>query len=202
MLLIMALSAREPMPSTSAERTELYKTLTNPVRRRILDYIGQHREANSTSVARALGESTGTTSYHLRKLAEQHLIKEIPERSGGRERWWRLLPMDHMMAAPAERTPEEDSALAEWNSQRLSADIDLYIRALAEYDGPDGWVQAQRSGAWMTKEGVHAFYAEYLDLLRKHSYSEERAPSGARPMAIRFLAIPQPDLPAAEPPPS
>jgi DNA-binding transcriptional ArsR family regulator len=40
----------------------------------------------STSVAGALGESTGATSYHLRKLAEQHLIEEVPERSGGRER--------------------------------------------------------------------------------------------------------------------
>ena len=192
----MASSARQPVPSTSAERTELYKTLTNPIRRRILEYIGQHREANSTSVARALGESTGTTSYHLRKLAEQHLIEEIPERSGGRERWWRVLPMDHVMAAPAERSPEEDSALAEWNSQRLSYDIDLYIRALAEYDGPDGWVQAQRTGTWMTKDGVHAFYTEYLDLLRKHSYPEGLAPPDARSMAIRFLAIPQADQPS------
>ena len=198
----MAPSARQPLPGTSAERTELYKTLTNPVRRRILDYIGQHREANSTSVAKALGESTGTTSYHLRKLAEQHLIEEVAERSGGRERWWRLLPVEHVMAAPSERTPEEDSALAEWNSQRLSADIDLYIRALAEYDGPGGWVQAQRTGTWMTREGVHAFYAEYLELLRKHSYSEELAPSDARLMAVRFLAIPQADPPAAGSPPS
>jgi len=188
------------MPGTSAERTELYKTLTNPVRRRILDYIGRHREANSTSVARALGESTGTTSYHLRKLAEQRLIEEIRERSGGRERWWRLLPVDHVMAAPADRTPEEDSALAQWNSQRLSADIDLYIRALAEYDGPGGWVQAQRTGAWMTKEGVHALYAEFLDLLRKHGYTEEAAPPEARLMAVRFLAIPQAEPPAAETP--
>jgi hypothetical protein len=101
------------------------------------------------------------------------------------------------MAAPAERTPEEDSALAEWNSQKLSADIDLYIRALAEYDGPGGWVQAQRTGTWMTKEGVHAFYAEYHDLLRKYGYPEELAPPGARPMAIRFLAIPQAAPPAA-----
>lgn len=146
--------------------------------------------------------SPGTTSYHLRKLAEQHLIEEVAERSGGRERWWRLLPVEHVMAAPSERTPEEDSALAEWNSQRLSADIDLYIRALAEYDGPGGWVQAQRTGTWMTREGVHAFYAEYLELLRKHSYSEELAPSDARPMAIRFLAIPQADPPAADSPPS
>jgi DNA-binding transcriptional ArsR family regulator len=195
-------SAPGPVPTTSAERTELYKTLTNPVRRRILDYIGKHREANSTAVARALGESTGTTSYHLRKLAEQHLIEEIPERSGGRERWWRVLPIEHVMAAPAERTPEENSALEAYNSQRLSYDIDLYIRALAEYDGPDGWVQAQRTGTWMTREAVHAFYAEYLDLLRKHGYAEELAPPGARPMAIRFLAIPQPEPPSAGSPPS
>ena len=190
MLAGMATSARQPRP-TSAERTELYKTLTNPVRRRILDYLGRHREANSTSVARALGESTGTTSYHLRKLAELHLIEEVQERSGGRERWWRMLPFDHVTAAPEERTPEEDSALAEWNSQRLSVDIDLYIRALAEYQGPDGWIQAQRTGTYMTKAGVHALYAEFLDLLRKHSYAEAVAPTDARPMAIRFLAIPQ-----------
>jgi DNA-binding transcriptional ArsR family regulator len=198
----MAPSAPEPLPRTSAERAELYKTLVNPVRRQILDHIGKHREANSTSVARALGESTGTTSYHLRKLAEQHLIEEIPERSGGRERWWRVLPFEHVMAAPSQRTPEEDGALAEWNSQRLSGDIDLYIRALAEYDGPGGWVQAQRTGTWMTREGVHAFYAQYLDLLKKHSYTEELAPPGARQMAVRFLAIPQAGPPAADPPPA
>jgi DNA-binding transcriptional ArsR family regulator len=198
----MAPIPRQPVPGTSAERAELYKTLTNPVRRRILEYIGQHREANSTSVARALGESTGTTSYHLRRLAEQRLIEEIPERSGGRERWWRLLPFEHVMAAPAERSPEENSALAEWNTQRLSADIELYIRALAEYDGPDGWVQAQRTAAWMTREGVHAFYAEYLDLLRKYSYTEAHAPPGARAVAVRFLAIPQAGPPASEPPPA
>jgi DNA-binding transcriptional ArsR family regulator len=198
----MAPPARQPSPATSAERTELYKTLTNPVRRRILDYIGLHREVNSTSVARALGESTGTTSYHLRKLAEQHLIEEIPERSGGRERWWRLLPVDHVVAAPSQRTPEENVALAEWNSQRLSADIDLFIRALAEYEGPEGWVQAQRTGTWMTREGLLAFCADYFELLRKYGYPEEAAPPEARPMAIRFLAIPQPGPPDAGEPPA
>jgi DNA-binding transcriptional ArsR family regulator len=195
-------SGPQPRPGTSAERTELYKTLTNPVRRRILQYIAQHREANSTSVARALGESTGTTSYHLRKLAEQRLVEEIAERSAGRERWWRLLPMDHVMAPPGERTHEEDSALAEWSSQRLSADIDLYIRALDEYEGPDGWVQGSRHGTWMTREQVVGFYAEYLGLLRKYGQAEESAPPGARPMAIRFLLIPQPDPLPADPPPA
>jgi DNA-binding transcriptional ArsR family regulator len=64
---------------TSLERTALYKSLGNPLRRRILDYLGRHGEANSTVLARELGESSGTTSYHLRKLADQHLIEEIAE---------------------------------------------------------------------------------------------------------------------------
>ena len=185
---------RSPAPATSAERAALYKTLTNPVRRRILNYIGRHREANSTSVASALGESTGTTSYHLRKLAEQRLIEEIPERSAGRERWWRLLPFEHVPAAAQQRTPEEDVALQEWNSQRLSSDIELYIKALAEYEGEQGWVQGQRYGGYMTKAELLSFMADYLALLRKYGHpAEQDVPAGARLMALRFLAVPQPD---------
>jgi DNA-binding transcriptional ArsR family regulator len=182
-----------PNPPTSAERTALYQTLTNPVRRRILAHIGQHGEANSTSVARAIGESTGTTSYHLRKLAEQHLIEEIPERSAGRERWWRTLPLDHRPAAPAMRTAQEQSALRSMRAQQLSADIELALTAEAEFDGPDGWVQGSRWGGYMTKEELLAFYDEYLVLLQKYGHTRADAPAGARPMAFRFFGLPQPD---------
>ena len=103
--------------------------------------------ANSTAVARALGESAGTTSYHLRKLADLHLIEEVRERSAGRERWWRLLPFESTPAAsPADQTAAERDARQEWSSQRLAADIELYVKGLAEYDGPQGWVQGQRHG--------------------------------------------------------
>lgn len=200
--MLVSMASRSPVPATSAERAALYRTLTNPVRRRILTYIGHCREANSTSVARALGESTGTTSYHLRKLAEQRLIEEIAERSAGRERWWRILPFDHVPAAPAQRTPEEDAALQEWNSQRLSSDIELYIKALAEYEGEQGWVQGQRYGGYMSKEELHSFMADYLALLRKYGHpADQHAPPGARLMALRFLAVPQPEEPAPGPAP-
>jgi DNA-binding transcriptional ArsR family regulator len=199
----MATSARSPKPVTSAERTALYKTLTNPIRRGILNYIGHYGEANSTSVARALGESTGTTSYHLRKLAEQGLIEEIPERSAGRERWWRLLPFSHVAAAPGDRTPEEEAALREWGSERLSSDIELYVKAMTEYDGPEGWAQVQRhGGSYMTKAEVLAFFEEYLALLAKYGHSREDAPADARPMAFRFFAVPEPERPAPGLPPS
>ncbi len=181
-----------PNPPTSAERTELYRTLTNPVRRRILNYIGRCQEANSTSVARELGESTGTTSYHLRKLAEQHLIEEIPERSGGRERWWRLLPMDHRPAAPGDRSPEERDVLRQFRAQQISEDIELALRAEEEFAGPDGWVQGSRAGCYMTRQELLAFYDEYLGLMRKYGHARADAPDGARLIALRFFALPDP----------
>ena len=185
-----------PNPPTSAERTALYQTLTHPVRLRLLNYLRQYREANSTSVAKALGESTGTTSYHLRKLAELHLIEEIPERSAGRERWWRVLPLDHRPAGPDERTPVEEAALRQLRAQQLSADIQLALQAELEFSGPDGWVQGSRAGCYMTKEELLAFYDEYIALLRKYGHTAQDAPDGARPMALRFFALPQPDQPA------
>ena len=180
-------------PPTSAERAALYQTLVNPVRRRILAHIGEHGEANSTSVARAIGESTGTTSYHLRKLAEQDLIEEIPERSAGRERWWRVLPLDHRPAAPGDRTPEEQSALKSLRAQQLSTDVELALTAETEFEGPDGWVQGSRWGGYMTKDELIAFYDEYLALLRRYGHERADAPEGARLMAFRFFALPQPD---------
>lgn len=191
---------RLAQPLTSAERTAFYRALTNPVRRRILSYIGYYGAANSTSVAKALGESTGTTSYHLRKLAEQHLIEEIPERSAGRERWWRLLPIEHTAAAPAEQTGAERAAYEEWTSQRLSYDIELYVKALAEFDGPQGWVQGSRHGTFMTRDELLRFFDDYLALLRKYGHARGDAPEGARPMALRFLAVPEPDDVPGPPP--
>ena len=188
-----------PNPPTSAERTALYQTLTNPVRRRILTHISEHREANSTSVAKAIGQSTGTTSYHLRKLAEQHLIEEIPERSAGRERWWRALPMDHQPAAPGDRTQEEQSALKSLRAQQLSADIELAVTAETGFEGPDGWVQGSRWNGYMTKGELHAFFDEYTGLLRKYGHQPEQAPEGARLMALRFFALPKPGQPPRTP---
>jgi DNA-binding transcriptional ArsR family regulator len=198
----VATPARQPQPATSAERTALYKTFTNPVRRRILEYIGHYGEANSTSVARALDESTGTTSYHLRKLAEQGLIEEIPERSAGRERWWRVLPFEHTAAAPGDRTREEEDALEEWARQKLGGDIDLLIKAMTEYDGPNGWAQVQRyGGMYLTREEMLSFFGEYLALLRKYGHPKDQAPPDARPVALRFFAVPEPDRPVPGPPP-
>jgi DNA-binding transcriptional ArsR family regulator len=64
------------------------RALGHPLRMQILNILGQHGPQTSSTLAELTGESSGSTSYHLRILARQDLIREIPERSTGRERWW------------------------------------------------------------------------------------------------------------------
>ncbi|MEW2153985.1 helix-turn-helix domain-containing protein [Streptomyces sp. NPDC007189] len=173
---------------TSLERTALYKSLGNPLRRRILDYLGRHGQANSTVLARELGESSGTTSYHLRKLAEQRLIEEIPEKSGGRERWWRALPFRHTTPDPA-----TNQAAARLARLKIEFDTALYRRAHEEYRGPGGWAQVQRHGTWLTRAELLDFMREYQALLERYGHPREEAPEGARPVLMRFYAVPEPD---------
>jgi DNA-binding transcriptional ArsR family regulator len=181
----------DPEEMTSAERTALYRTLAHPLRGRILQYLGRHGEANSTALARHLGESTGTTSYHLRKLAELNLIEEIPEKSHGRERWWRSRPFSHTMPDPATMEPAEYAAAEHVTRQRIGRDMELYLRASQEWTGPDGWAQVQRHGGYMTRDEVAAFMAEYRALLDKYSHLREDAPDEAHAMLLRFFAVPE-----------
>lgn len=175
---------------TGADIKTLYKTLNNPLRRAILDYLGQHGEANSTSVAKALGESTGTTSYHLRKLAEFKLIAEIPERSTGRERWWRGLSKSLYTPPGLEMTDDEREAAEKLAAMKLSHDTGLLIRAYTEYDKSEGWIKASRAGTVMTKEEVEQFNAEYETLVWKYTHGPGDRPAGARQMAIRMVLLP------------
>ncbi|MET8247695.1 helix-turn-helix domain-containing protein [Streptomyces sp. NPDC005202] len=198
------MAAPDPTELTSLERTALYKSLGNPLRRRILEYLGRYGEANSTVLARELGESSGTTSYHLRKLAEQRLIEEIPEKSGGRERWWRALPFRHTAPDPATMAPEEYAAAEHLALLKIDVDTELFRRVHKEYRGPEGWAQVMRAGAWMTKDELLDFVREYQALLDRYGHHREDAPEGARPVNLRFYAVPDapvPDAPVPDAPP-
>ena len=64
------------------------KGLTHPLRLKILVCLLEHGPATPTMLARMLGESSGSTSYHLRQLAEYGFIQEDANPSR-KERWWR-----------------------------------------------------------------------------------------------------------------
>jgi len=64
------------------------KALAHPLRVRIFDLLSVRGPQTASSLAALVGETSGSTSYHLRALAAHDLIREVEGRGTARERWW------------------------------------------------------------------------------------------------------------------
>jgi hypothetical protein len=84
------------------------------VRDALMALIERDQSTTSTIAARALGESTGTCSFHLRQLASYGLIEPVPD-VGGRSKPWRLAARD---ATDQLNRELEDAAYASWLKTR------------------------------------------------------------------------------------
>ncbi|MFE0102830.1 helix-turn-helix domain-containing protein [Streptomyces sp. NPDC059009] len=80
----------EPEPRKIANLTpRSLRGIAHPLRLRLLSALRRDGPATASQLATKLGESSGSTSYHLRQLAEHGFIEDDPEHGKGRERWWR-----------------------------------------------------------------------------------------------------------------
>ncbi|MBN9744275.1 transcriptional regulator [Amycolatopsis sp. A1MSW2902] len=80
------------MPSEHHDRqidARALRALAHPLRMELLDLLTMDGPATATGLAKRVGESSGTTSWHLRQLADAGLVVEDPERGSKRERWWK-----------------------------------------------------------------------------------------------------------------
>ncbi|MEQ4715254.1 helix-turn-helix domain-containing protein [Nonomuraea sp. B19D2] len=168
------------------------KALAHPMRRRMLTHLNIHGPATSTTLGELLGAKTGTTSYHLRQLEKYGFIEEIPERSSGRERWWRRakFPRDLRAPTPDQVAPEDRAVLAEFHRIGFEEDRALMERFPAAYRADPDWAKGSRGLARVTKEELSRFHDEYVALLLKYSRTAEEAPPDARPVYVRFFTLP------------
>ncbi|MFI7641985.1 helix-turn-helix domain-containing protein [Nonomuraea sp. NPDC049400] len=68
---------------------QVLKAVSHPLRVRLLGLLRTDGPATASELGRKVGESSGSTSYHLRELFKYGFIEEDPERRDGRERRWR-----------------------------------------------------------------------------------------------------------------
>ncbi|MEU3017653.1 helix-turn-helix domain-containing protein [Nocardiopsis sp. NPDC007018] len=76
-------------PTSMEVGADALRGLAHPLRARILDELTAQGAATATILAGLLGESSGSTSYHLRQLARFGFVEIDPEHTGRRDRWWR-----------------------------------------------------------------------------------------------------------------
>ena len=81
-----------PVPRhTPLDGTRL-KALAHPLRVQLLDALSTYGSATASALGERLGESSGSTSYHLRQLEKSGFVREDAARGSGRERWWERVP--------------------------------------------------------------------------------------------------------------
>jgi DNA-binding transcriptional ArsR family regulator len=87
--------------------------LAHPLRIEMLGYLRSEGPATATQLGQIFGESSGTTSWHLRQLAEHGFVEEAPDLGNRRERWWRASQQSTRLEYTPElqATPETKAAM-------------------------------------------------------------------------------------------
>lgn len=122
--------------------TSSLRALAHPLRVRIFDILSQYGPQTATMLAEKLGESSGSTSYHLRALAKHQLIHEVEGRGSGRERWWERPRGPVTLTSPdSVRTPAGRAAsqivVSEFYRRR-NEQLATYLNTAMGQD-PDTW---------------------------------------------------------------
>ncbi|GAT73428.1 ArsR/SmtB family transcription factor [Microbacterium hydrocarbonoxydans] len=121
------------------------KALAHPLRVRIYDILSERGPQTASSLAALIGETSGSTSYHLRALAAHDLIREVADRGTARERWWERpkgrinLPGPDEQMSPANRAAAQ-IVTSEFFRLRHQTLMDYLNRPATEV--PEGWEDA------------------------------------------------------------
>lgn len=95
--------------------------LAHPIRLRLLGRLREDGPSTATALAADIGESSGTTSYHLRQLAAYGFIEpDDTERTNRKERWWRASHRATVLEPINDGNPETDLL------------VDEYLRSIAQ----------------------------------------------------------------------
>ncbi len=181
--------------------TGAMRALAHPLRVRIYDILSQYGPQTASSLAVRLGESSGSTSYHLRALAQHDLIREVEGRGTTRERWWERPVGGVSFSSPeAMKTPAGRAAtqlvMNEFFRQRQNQLLEFAERGLVSET--ERWQEGSlisTASARLTPEQskeltlrIMAIIDETVDAYR-HQTGED-----VRPVTIRADVFPLPDL--------
>jgi DNA-binding transcriptional ArsR family regulator len=153
--------------------------LAHPIRYRIWELL---REGPSTAsrLAQRLGESRGSTSYHLRIIASTGIIAEDAARGTKRERWW--YRPDEPVIAPSPADVEGRAIMARMNAVLLARDADVRQRFVTGKLS-DEWQEGHFLGNWyleLTPEEADALGRRLFLLVDELRRNPPRSPSAER----------------------
>ncbi|PUB22207.1 ArsR family transcriptional regulator [Promicromonospora sp. AC04] len=179
------------------------RALAHPLRIRILDLLPSRGPLTASKLGEIVGESSGSTSYHLRQLAKHGLVREVEGKGTARERWWERTPGGFSISNAGKDSPAGRQTAEAVNIEflRLRHErVMAFIRAGQDADEETlkawlGTAAFVTSNKWATPEQMKAiveawdrFAAEHIDPL-----SRQEGVPGAVPFEVHFDAFPTVD---------
>jgi DNA-binding transcriptional ArsR family regulator len=169
------------------------RALAHPLRLRLLDALRFEGPETATGLARRLGESSGSTSYHLRQLARHGFVEEQPGLARGRERWWRPVPRRVRVGGEG-LGAEALEASAELVAQVVAHDLGAVERFVARRDEPEVWRDAAfsaRRALLLTPDELSLLDERIRGVLDEaRPAGSADAPAGARPVELIVYGVP------------
>jgi DNA-binding transcriptional ArsR family regulator len=170
-------------------RIEMW-AMAHPIRFRIFELL-RGGPSTASRLARRLGESSGTASYHLRFLARSGAILEAPELGTKRERWWRR--PDELRLVPTDDDLEGRAITARLFGVFFARDAEArsqFVTALPQL-GAD-WHQGAFVGNWrvaLTPAEASELGARILPLIDEFR-RRSSPPPGAEEALISLSVLP------------
>ncbi|HEY4018304.1 MAG TPA: helix-turn-helix domain-containing protein [Pseudonocardiaceae bacterium] len=177
------------------------RALAHPLRMKLVGLLRTKGPLTATQAAALVGESSGSTSFHLRQLAKYGLVEEAGGGTGRQKPWRATAQFTSWPSAAA--APEAAVAIAAMNASVAQ----VYTNLLAQWlrtsaDEPEEWQEAAGTGdtiVWVTPaelveltRGIEVLFAG----LHERTHNPESRPQGARAIDVITMALPY-DPPAA-----
>ena len=190
----------DPFAGRGIELTDprAIRAYAHPVRLRLLGLLRRHGPMTATQAAAELGESSGTTSFHLRQLAKYGFCEEAGG-GKGREKPWRATSMFTSWDTALD-DPERTEAERALNTVVLQLYVDQITRWLADRsDEPPEWQRAAGFGdvsvplttaeLEQLRRDVEALVRPYVPRIT----GDAERPAGARDVKLIHFEFPDPD---------
>jgi DNA-binding transcriptional ArsR family regulator len=175
------------------------QALAHPLRLRLLGLLRADGPATATGLAARVGESSGSTSYHLRQLAKAGFIEEAAELGNRRERWWRAAHRQtswspaRFLDSPSAR--RADVAMRTEMLRWQQVVLEQWLAEEATWDAD--WVDAAGAGDFLlelTPDELRSFAEEYQALVARYAEPPRDGARRERVIAI-FHTVPIRELP-------
>jgi predicted ArsR family transcriptional regulator len=190
-------TARKAKGRTVTQLTDprALRAYAHPIRMKLVGLLRTEGPLTATRAGELLGESSGTTSFHLRQLAKYGLVEEAGGGTG-REKPWRATTTSTAWEATAD-TPELAAATGMLNMVIAEQYFEQLMRWQEARPGePMEWQEASPLGdtiLYVTAEELSELsrkVAELVDEYFERQVRPELRPAGSRLVTWLHLAFP------------